>query len=60
MHRFILGEEVVVGRHGLGRITEIGPRYRCGKDAPEWVGVTPYVAGHQMNFAPHNVKEKQR
>jgi hypothetical protein len=51
-----LGEEVSTARYGIGRVTEIGPPDRTGlTDLPEWIGVTPYVAGYQMNFAPHNV-----
>jgi hypothetical protein len=53
----ILGQEAVVGRDGLGRVTEIGPADRCGSGHPEWIGVTPYAGRKwQMNFAPHNVQ----
>lgn len=53
----ILGQEAIVGRDGLGRVTEIGPADRCGSDQPEWIGVTPYAGrSWQMNFAPHNVR----
>jgi hypothetical protein len=53
----ILGQEAVVGRDGLGRVTEIGPADRCGSGNPEWIGVTPYAGRTwQMNFAPHNVR----
>jgi hypothetical protein len=56
-NRPILGQEAVVGRDGLGRVTEIGPTDRCGSGQPEWIGVTPYVGRTwQMNFAPHNVR----
>ena len=55
--QLILGTEVVVPKYGVGLITEIGPSNRTGLDnLPEWIGVTPYVVGYQMNFAPHNVK----
>lgn len=51
-----IGREVLTHRYGLGRITEIGP---CtgygGSKFPDWIGVTPYVANYQMNFASHNV-----
>jgi hypothetical protein len=53
----ILGQEAVVGRDGLGRVTEIGPADRCGSGNPEWIGVTPYAGRTwQINFAPHNVR----
>lgn len=56
MSKFILGQMVIVGKYGYGRVTEIGPPDRCGRDEPEWVGVTPLVGSTwQMNFAPHNV-----
>lgn len=55
----ILGQEVVTGRYGIGHVTEIGPPDRTGLTPdPEWIGVTPYVAGYQMKFAPHNVKDR--
>lgn len=49
----VLGEEVLVGKHGVGRVTELDPQGR-------WIGVTPYVAGYQMNFEPRNVKDPPR
>lgn len=53
---WILGQEAIHSKYGVGRITEIGPvnRTRITND-PEWIGFTPYVAKYQMNFAPHNL-----
>ena len=54
----VLGEEVQVSKYGVGRVSEIGPPDRTGLTSdPEWIGVTPYIAAYQMNFAPHNVKD---
>jgi hypothetical protein len=59
LERIVLGREVLVHKHGLGRITEVGPYSGCGgSEFPDWIGVTPYVANYQMNFAPHNVFEE--
>lgn len=45
----ILGQEAIAGRYGLGRVTNL--------DNPsKEIGVTPYVIGHQMLFAPHNIE----
>lgn len=58
VNRIVLGREVVTSKYGLGRITAIGPFSGCGgSEYPDWIGVTPYVAKYQMNFAPHNVQE---
>lgn len=54
-----LGEEVIVGKYGIGNVTEIGPADRTGiTSEPEWYGVTPRVAGYQMQFDPKNVHDK--
>jgi hypothetical protein len=55
-------EEIIIGQeamtsYGLGRITAVGPLYNCGGVIDyKWIGVTPYVIGYQMEFAPHNVE----
>jgi hypothetical protein len=46
----ILGQEAIVPKYGLGRVTSLNftmPNI--------YVGVTPYVAGHELKFAPENV-----
>lgn len=48
MSKAILGQEAIVGRYGLGRVTNL--------DDPQYIGVTPYVAGYQMKFAMGNVE----
>jgi hypothetical protein len=54
----ILGEQVRVPGYGVGRITAVGPVSGCGGSVyPDWIGVTPYVAGYQMNFDPSNVSK---
>jgi hypothetical protein len=54
----VIGEEVSVGKYGVGRVTEIGPPDRTGLTTePEWIGVTPHAAGYQMEFAPGNVSD---
>lgn len=53
-----IGEGVLTAKYGLGRVTEIGPPDRTGiTSEPEWIGVTPLVAGYQMKFAPGNVQD---
>lgn len=55
--KIVLGQEAIVGKYGLGRVTEIGPTDRTRiTNNPEWIGVTPYVAGYQMNFNSSNVE----
>jgi len=47
--RPILGQECIVPNYGLGRVTDLPTSsYR-------YIGVTPYIAGHQMHFAVENV-----
>ena len=48
----VLGQEVVVPRYGVGRITSISD----GSSFPYLaIGVTPYVAKYEMHFDPKNV-----
>lgn len=55
--KIILGQEVIVDCHGLGRVTSIGPDFDCGGVVkPKYIGVTPYVANFEMKFDPNNVE----
>lgn len=59
MKERVLGEEVYAGRrYGVGHVTEIGPPDRTRTtDLPEWIGVTPRVAGYQMKFSAANIQD---
>ena len=43
-----LGQECVVGKYGMGRVTSL--------EKPGYVGVTPYVARYEMQFADSHVE----
>lgn len=43
-----LGQECVVGKYGMGRVTSL--------EKPGHIGVTPYVARYEMQFADSNVE----
>ena len=46
--KLFLGQECVVSKYGMGRVTSL--------EKPGYIGVTPYVARYEIQFAESNVE----